>query len=403
MSENDFTNFVRGSVRRLYLPFAVRSQWSQSAVDAWYESDASFETRKNVVFRPDLPDERNLYRFLRARRVVMWRVGDSNTIHFRVDDAIGKDPRDTIVTVEHALLRDPFVTGVVDIVVDNSRASDGHEVRVVAATGMPATCDGLLRLYFANGVFHTDTFDCKPYSPFVDNLWSFAMTRERLLTSHVSDQHLAADRVSVVVPMFHLERDAATAEFQRCTNACMGAVSAHRHVADHPKRVAIATGDNRFLACSSANLKELISSLRTNNLVKCVNHKNAVFECKTIRGMVPLLREWLGDCIVGPTDMCIDRKRFANVVTRSVIIRAKLTAACITYEFVDDAFCRWRFNHGVILDASLALLSQLPPYVVLEVLDWLPGMERQSHVRKIRLIEAVRDSVRRIRRPLYEN
>lgn len=41
---------------------------------------------------------------------------------------------------------------------------------------------------------------------------------------------------------------------------------------------------------------------------------------------------------------------------------------------------------------------RLPPYVLLEIVDWLPFYERVvSHRRKIRLIESVRDSIRKIR------
>jgi hypothetical protein len=47
----------------------------------------------------------------------------------------------------------------------------------------------------------------------------------------------------------------------------------------------------------------------------------------------------------------------------------------------------------------LSTQPQLPPYVILEIIDWLPYMHvAVSHRRKIALIESVRDSVRKLRR-----
>jgi len=68
------------------------------------------------------------------------------------------------------------------------------------------------------------------------------------------------------------------------------------------------------------------------------------------------------------------------------------------------AFCRWRYNHEVIVNASLVLLeSHMPVYVLLEILDWLPGMDRQNHVRKVRLLESIRASLRTIDRRREES
>lgn len=66
--------------------------------------------------------------------------------------------------------------------------------------------------------------------------------------------------------------------------------------------------------------------------------------------------------------------------------------------WVNTAFCRWPRNHAKIVDVCFALLDEpFPPYVLLEILDWLPAMHWQNHIAKIRLIESVRASMRRVR------
>lgn len=57
---------------------------------------------------------------------------------------------------------------------------------------------------------------------------------------------------------------------------------------------------------------------------------------------------------------------------------------------------RWPFNYYALVDMIIPLLTGtgLPPYVLLEVIDWLPRMDLWSHVKKIHLIERVRNSIR---------
>lgn len=59
---------------------------------------------------------------------------------------------------------------------------------------------------------------------------------------------------------------------------------------------------------------------------------------------------------------------------------------------------RGTMQHGTIVDNFLALDGATwPPYVFLEIVDWLPEMERYKHIKKIRLIEKLVRTVRAIR------
>jgi hypothetical protein len=55
--------------------------------------------------------------------------------------------------------------------------------------------------------------------------------------------------------------------------------------------------------------------------------------------------------------------------------------------------------HVVILNICIAMSSlQLPNYVLLEIIDWLPYYEAAiSHLKKIRLIEAANRSISRLK------
>ena len=57
-----------------------------------------------------------------------------------------------------------------------------------------------------------------------------------------------------------------------------------------------------------------------------------------------------------------------------------------------------RYAQADIVSICIALAPlELPPYVLLWILDWLPRYELLSELRKLRLIEAVRESIRRCR------
>ncbi len=64
----------------------------------------------------------------------------------------------------------------------------------------------------------------------------------------------------------------------------------------------------------------------------------------------------------------------------------------------DGAKARWYYKWKKIFKLSLVAYDLgLPPYVVLEIVDWLPGMWAHNHQKKITLIQSVWNGVRRIR------
>ena len=68
----------------------------------------------------------------------------------------------------------------------------------------------------------------------------------------------------------------------------------------------------------------------------------------------------------------------------------------LPHKWAPGAELRWPFYHDAILSAALALGMYLPPYVLLEIVDWLPRMGRNSRVKKISLLEGVASSMRRL-------
>jgi hypothetical protein len=53
-----------------------------------------------------------------------------------------------------------------------------------------------------------------------------------------------------------------------------------------------------------------------------------------------------------------------------------------------------RIKQDEIIGICLAMSSlELPPYVLLWIIDWLPNYDRLSHHKKIHLIESVRASI----------
>ena len=54
----------------------------------------------------------------------------------------------------------------------------------------------------------------------------------------------------------------------------------------------------------------------------------------------------------------------------------------------------WRKVHAVLLDAYIALSAlQLPPYVMLWIVDWLPHYEHVSRIKKVALLESLYKSM----------
>lgn len=94
--------------------------------------------------------------------------------------------------------------------------------------------------------------------------------------------------------------------------------------------------------------------------------------------------------IIAPPDM-----RFAR---RQVLWKKEHRGlAKDTFVWRPTAELRWPYQRCVILDACFAMARlALPPYVMLEIVDWLPYVERQKRVKKVQLIEGVRAAVRRV-------
>lgn len=60
----------------------------------------------------------------------------------------------------------------------------------------------------------------------------------------------------------------------------------------------------------------------------------------------------------------------------------------------------WPIVHRMILNSCIAMSPlQLPPYVLLEIFDWLPLIEKHvSHVKKIHLIEKIAATIRKVKK-----
>lgn len=54
------------------------------------------------------------------------------------------------------------------------------------------------------------------------------------------------------------------------------------------------------------------------------------------------------------------------------------------------------WTHKNIVDYSIAFRNFFPPYVLLEILDWLPDVEREEHAKKIATIYSVKQSIEKI-------
>lgn len=64
----------------------------------------------------------------------------------------------------------------------------------------------------------------------------------------------------------------------------------------------------------------------------------------------------------------------------------------------ENAKARWYYKWKKIVEMSIVAYDLgLPPYVVLEIVDWLPGMWAHNHKKKITLIQSVWNAVRRLR------
>ena len=98
------------------------------------------------------------------------------------------------------------------------------------------------------------------------------------------------------------------------------------------------------------------------------------------------------DCYLAPPDRYIDVDRPDNNWTTVPQIPRKL----MPHSWADGARSRWCFHHATIVELALALVMYLPPYALLEIVDWLPCMGKYNRVKKIGLLEGVASSMRRL-------
>lgn len=64
---------------------------------------------------------------------------------------------------------------------------------------------------------------------------------------------------------------------------------------------------------------------------------------------------------------------------------------------------RWPRHRSTLFDVALTLGQYLPPYVLLEIVDWLPLIEEQSRLKKVEVLEGVCQSMRRMDKLLWYN
>jgi hypothetical protein len=68
-----------------------------------------------------------------------------------------------------------------------------------------------------------------------------------------------------------------------------------------------------------------------------------------------------------------------------------------TEEKTYDKYRRTKYKFEIVKDICIAFASfQLTPYVLLEIVDWLPGIIFEKHIRKINLIISMGNSIRNV-------
>jgi len=242
----------------------------------------------------------------------------------------------------------------------------------------------VVKFSFSEGRVNTDVFDLKLES----GEWRFGVTRFELVSANQTAEQLATPIRMIVA------EDTTAAVVEQLKVMCTDATAQYRqsHPDDVQSRAKLernrALNPNGFTHCCSTFTcgrfyMNLVDEIYRNVKARWLENHDAIAWVE-----LPL------DRVAGLTrnEPCPWKKETVRVRVND--------AEYAQYElrWHRTAFLRWPFNHPIILDAAIVLLdAPLPPYVLLEVLDWLPGMDRQNHVRKIRLIESVRASIRRVR------
>lgn len=68
-----------------------------------------------------------------------------------------------------------------------------------------------------------------------------------------------------------------------------------------------------------------------------------------------------------------------------------------TFEWDITAMFRWHWNYNYLTDLSLVFGLKFPPYVLLEIVDWLSCVRLQDHRKKITLLHNMYNSMHRVK------
>lgn len=101
--------------------------------------------------------------------------------------------------------------------------------------------------------------------------------------------------------------------------------------------------------------------------------------------------KWSGACMF-PPDMA--PQRFWSLEVQKEVVNVTDTGQRLTYR---GRTLRWPYYRNKIYNIVLAFAPlRLPPYVLLEIVDWLPKMDYQSHHWKIDLIMSMQNNIQEI-------
>ena len=95
-------------------------------------------------------------------------------------------------------------------------------------------------------------------------------------------------------------------------------------------------------------------------------------------------------CILSPPD-----KTFRGLDTK-ISMWKLMDNSDRSVRWMPSAYFRWPLHCSEVIDVAAILCVLLPPYVLLEIVDWLPLKSRFSRVRKVAVLEGVVASVARL-------